>query len=72
MAIWKARYQPSDKPAQYVITDYLSRVYPVVALPHASDEPDAVREWLLTNYQPQNDTPVIFQLSDGVSPEITG
>lgn len=72
MAIWKARYQPSDKPAQYVITDYLSRVYPVVALPHASDEPDAVREWLLTNYQPQNDTPVIFQLSDGVSLRLPG
>lgn len=67
IAIWKARYQPSDKPAQYVITDYLSRVYPVVALPHASDEPDAVREWLLTRYQPQNDTAVIFHLSDGVS-----
>ncbi|MCS6029426.1 hypothetical protein LNO20_16245 [Klebsiella quasipneumoniae subsp. quasipneumoniae] len=66
MAIWKAQCQPSDKSAQYVITDYLSRVYPVVALPHASDEPDAVREWLLTSYQPQNDTPVIFQLSDGV------
>ncbi|WP_431889866.1 kinetochore protein [Pectobacterium colocasium] len=72
MAIWKARYQPSDKSAQYVITDYLSRVYPVVALPHTSDDPDAVREWLLTSYQPQNDTPVIFQLSDGVSLRLPG
>jgi len=72
IAIWKARYQPSDKPAQYVITHYLSRVYPVVALPHASDEPDAVREWLLTRYQPQNDTAVIFHLSDGVSLRLTG
>jgi len=72
IAIWKARYQPSDKPAQYVITDYLSRVYPVVVLPHASDEPDAVREWLLTRYQPQNDTAVIFHLIDGVSLRLPG
>ncbi|WP_345863287.1 hypothetical protein [Shewanella algae] len=71
MAIWKARYQQSDKPAQYIITDYLSRVYPVVTLPHASDEPDAVRAWLLS-YQPQNDTPIIFQLSDGVSLRLPG
>lgn len=72
MAIWKAQYQQSDKSAQYVITDYLSRVYPVVSLPHASNEPDAVREWLLTRYQSQNDTPVIFQLSDNISLRLPG
>ncbi|WP_258087096.1 kinetochore protein [Xenorhabdus bovienii] len=72
MAIWKARYQPSDKSAQYIITDYLSRVYPVVELPHPSSEPDAVRDWLLTCYQPQNDTPVVFQLSDGLSLRLPG
>lgn len=72
IAIWKAQYQLSDKSAQYVITDYLSRVYPVVSLPHASNEPDAVREWLLTRYQSQNDTPVIFQLSDNISLRLPG
>lgn len=72
MAIWKAKYQPSDKPVQYIITDYLSRVYPVINIPHASSEPDVVRDWLLTSYQPQNDTPVIFQLNDGVSLRLPG
>lgn len=72
MAIWKAKYQPSEKPVQYVITDYLSRVYPIIKIPHASSEPDEIRDWLVTGYQPQKDTPVIFQLSDGISLRLPG
>ena len=72
IAIWKAKYQPSDKTAQYVISDVLTRVYPVIELPHASIEPDAVRKWLLTCYQPQNDMPVIFQLTDGLFLRLPG
>ncbi|AYW90362.1 Uncharacterised protein [Yersinia pseudotuberculosis] len=67
LGIWHAEHRPSDKPAQYVLTSYQSRVYPVIRLPHLSSEPDSVREWLLTQYQPQDESPAIFLLDDGVA-----
>lgn len=72
LGVWQAEHRPSDKPAQYVLADYHSRVYPVVRLPHLSRDPDSVREWLLTQYQPQDESPAIFLLDDGVALRFPG
>ncbi|AKJ41263.1 coiled-coil domain-containing protein [Pragia fontium] len=72
LGVWHAGHRPSDKTAQYVLTGYQSRVYPVVRLPHLSSEPDSVREWLLTQYQPQYESPAIFLLDDGVALRLPG
>lgn len=72
LGIWQATHQPSDKLAQYVLTRYQSRIYPIIRLPHQCSEPDAIREWLLTQYQPKNDSPVIFLLDDGTALRLPG
>ncbi|EEQ02998.1 hypothetical protein yrohd0001_2190 [Yersinia rohdei ATCC 43380] len=72
LGIWQATHQPSDKLAQYVLTRYQSRIYPIIRLPHQLSEPDAIREWLLTQYQPKNDSPVIFLLDDGIALRLPG
>lgn len=72
LGVWQAEHRPSDKPAQYVLADYQSRVYPVVRLPHLSSDPDSVREWLLTQYQPQDESPAIFLLDDGIALRLPG
>ncbi|WP_113631747.1 kinetochore protein [Pectobacterium peruviense] len=72
LGIWQARHKPSDKTAQYALTDYQSRVYPVVKIPYVSGEPDAIRQWLLTCYQPQDNSPAIFFLTDGLALRLPG
>lgn len=72
LAIWQATHQPSDKLSQYILTRYKSRIYPIIRLPHQLSEPDAIREWLLTQYQPKNDSPVIFLLDDGIALRLPG
>ncbi|WP_320151446.1 hypothetical protein [uncultured Tolumonas sp.] len=72
LGIWQATHQPSDKPAQCRLTRYQSYVYRVVRLPHLSTEPDDVRDWLLTHYHPQKESPVIFLLMDGVGLRFPG
>ncbi|MFK8259035.1 kinetochore protein [Erwinia sp. AnSW2-5] len=72
LGVWQAEHRPSDKPAQYVLADYKSRVYPVIRLPHLSSDPDSVREWLLTQYKPQDESPTIFLLDDGVALRLPG
>ncbi|KHT34504.1 hypothetical protein [Pectobacterium carotovorum] len=67
LGVWLSEHRPSDKPAQYVLADYQSRVYPVVRIPHLSSTPDSVRAWLLTQYQPHDESPAIFLLDDGVA-----
>lgn len=72
LGIWRVEHRPSDKTAQYVLADYQSRVYLVVRVPHLSSDPDSVREWLLTQYQPQDESPAIFLLDDGVALRLPG
>lgn len=72
LGIWLAEHRPSDKTAQYVLADYQLRVYPVVRVPCLSSAPDAVREWLLTQYQPQDESPAIFLLDDGLALRFPG
>lgn len=72
LGIWQARHKPSDKTAQCALTDYQSRVYSVVKIPYDSGEPDAIREWLLTCYQPQDKSPTIFFLTDGLALRLPG
>ncbi|CAI0724953.1 kinetochore protein [Serratia ficaria] len=72
LGVWEAEHRPSDKQAQYVLAGYQSRVYPVVKLPHLSSDPDSVRAWLLTQYQPHDESPAIFLLDDGVALRLPG
>ncbi len=63
---WRVERKATDKPTQFVASSVLGRVYDVVSVPHGSTDPDALRQWLQTEYSaPQGCLP-LFELSDGL------
>lgn len=72
IGIWTAELRSPDKSTQYVITSHQSRVYSVADVPHSSQEPDEVRQWLIDAYKPHAGIVPVFHLSDGIALRFPG
>jgi len=65
LSVWRVEHKSPDKKAQYVVTDFMSHTYEVFDIPHASSEPDLVRDWIKEVYEPVHDVFPVFRLQDG-------
>ncbi|QOD82939.1 hypothetical protein IEZ30_00050 [Chromobacterium haemolyticum] len=73
LGIWRVEHKPSDKSAQYVAVEHLSRVYDVIHVPHPSSDEDKIREWIQNLYQAKREKVYpLFALSDGLVLRIPG
>jgi hypothetical protein len=70
--IWTAVLGNTDKGTHYVISDHVTRVFDVISLPHASNEPDMVRQWLQDIYRSRIDIAPVFLLTDGLTLRLPG
>ncbi len=70
--IWTAALGNTDKGTHYVISDHITRVFDVISLPHASNEPDKVRQWLQDIYRSRIDIAPVFLLTDGLTLRLHG
>ncbi len=70
--LWRVEHHNTDKNTQFIITAHEARIYDVVAVPHASDDPDAVRAWLQTQFRARHGYFPIFELADGMLVRIPG
>jgi len=72
IALWKIERKKTDKNAQYVITDLAFKVYEITSVPHSSNEPDNIREWMQNNFIQSGKSLPIFELEDGVLIKVPG
>lgn len=68
--IWVAEHKSAER-TQYVVTEHVARVYDVVAIPHPSNDPDKVRQWLQGAHV-RGDTYQLFHLADGMVVKLPG
>ncbi len=72
MAIWRVEQQNTTKKTQFSIRSLQAHVYHVKTVPHASDDPDKVREWLNEQFRPSPGQHPLFQLADGLLVRLPG
>lgn len=70
--LWRVEHHNTDRNTQFIITAHEARVYDVVGVPHTSDDPDAVRAWLQTQFRARHDYFPIFELADGMLVRMPG
>jgi hypothetical protein len=66
LSVWRVEHRSPDKPTQFIVTEFVSHIYELIPVPHASTEPDQVRLWIQETYTSSPHVLPVFQLADGL------
>jgi hypothetical protein len=72
LAIWRVKYHNAERKTRFLISDFISRVYFVNKVPHASTDHDRVRSWIQNQYVGRAFVYPVFELSDGLIIKASG